>query len=482
MIPTHGQAKSLPELDLFDEQLNPVSSYPQTGAIPEGNYTAGTLGTPGQTGIPMTKNGYLYIWVSNETQGWDVYFDNLSVTHHTGPLLEENHYYPFGLAMSAISAKALKTNYTENKLRFNGGSEMQNREFSDGSGLEMYETSFRGYDAQTGRFAQIDPMAGGYLDYSTYGYCTNNPVLLSDPSGAIIRYQQQNNRLPQADEYSEFENLLGGGGGGGGQSDVQSMTGIGSNSFEDWVTNVNEQIDRQVDRSNLISTTEGLLAFMPNESLLQLTNNYDGTFNVTCHPDITGAEWGTDKGGNSGIRYEYSYAGTDDGGEFLHESLNTDYIVSGFIKYNTYGLFNPNASADEGGHGNGNNGFEIGERITEASGIAFQTTQQAMIGAQRLANQLSGTGYKILKGGEAAKFAGKSLAIAGAGLTVLDGMTNGWQSHHIADIGIDGIIYGISELSGPVGWVIGGGWFLANLIYENSHDGKSITEDLFDHN
>ena|SRR5665213_470818 len=86
-----GKPKAYLNWILFDEQLNPVSSYPQTNAIPVGNFAAGTLGTPGQTGIPMTRNGYLYIWVSNETQGWDVYFDNLSVTHHTGPLLEENH-------------------------------------------------------------------------------------------------------------------------------------------------------------------------------------------------------------------------------------------------------------------------------------------------------------------------------------------------------------------------------------------------------
>ena len=164
---------------LFDEQFKYVES--NSGFEQVGNNEE--YKTHVKTNMPVDKNGFLYIYVSNETPNIAVFFDNLQVTHTRGQILEETHYYPFGLTMSGISSKAAGT--LENKRKFNKGSELQDKEFSDGSGLEWYATNFRSLDPQIGRWWQIDPKP----DYSQslYSAMNNNPISFNDPLGDTVR-------------------------------------------------------------------------------------------------------------------------------------------------------------------------------------------------------------------------------------------------------------------------------------------------------
>jgi RHS repeat-associated protein len=170
---------------LFDEQFKYVASSSgasQVGADQE-------FKTVVLNDLAVYKNGYLYVYVSNETPNIDVFFDNLQVTHVRGPILEETHYYPFGLTIIGISTKAMNFGDPENKRKFNKGSELQSKEFSDGSGLEWYATQFRSLDPQLGRWWQIDPKP----DYaqSLYSSMNNNPISLNDPLGDTVYSRQK---------------------------------------------------------------------------------------------------------------------------------------------------------------------------------------------------------------------------------------------------------------------------------------------------
>ena len=122
--------------------------------------------------VNVTTNGYLYIYVSNESD-LPVFFDNLNVTHTNGPIMEETHYYPFGLTMAGISSMAMGK--VENKKKFNGIEQTTDLD------LNHYDAFYRNLDPQIGRWWQIDPKPNEM--FSPYAAMANNPILLSDPMG-----------------------------------------------------------------------------------------------------------------------------------------------------------------------------------------------------------------------------------------------------------------------------------------------------------
>ncbi|MBV4360612.1 DUF6443 domain-containing protein [Pinibacter aurantiacus] len=157
----------------FDEQFNYVSQNSGFSQI-------GVKGSKDQRVLSnkeAAKNGWAYVYVNNESNNL-VYFDNFQVSQERGRILEENHYYPYGLTMAGISSKAASFGGAENKYKYNGIE--QNNDFD----INMYDAYYRSLDPQTGRFWQQDPRLG--MSISSYAAMQDNPVFYADPLGDTV--------------------------------------------------------------------------------------------------------------------------------------------------------------------------------------------------------------------------------------------------------------------------------------------------------
>lgn len=126
------------------------------------------------------KNGWVFVYLSNESDE-PVYFDNFSVSHEKGRILEENHYYSYGLKINAISSRAQGA--ILNKYGYQGDFAENDPE------TELDEFDLRHYDPQIGRWTTTDPYEQFANPYLGMG---NNPIGSVDPDGGGLNDYYRN--------------------------------------------------------------------------------------------------------------------------------------------------------------------------------------------------------------------------------------------------------------------------------------------------
>jgi RHS repeat-associated protein len=101
---------------------------------------------------------------------------DITGTASTSDVLQENHYYAFGLA---FEGPWLQNDATarDNAYQYNG------KELNSDFGLGWTDYGARWYDAGIGRWGQIDPKAEKYISVSPYVYVGNSPIVFWDPNG-----------------------------------------------------------------------------------------------------------------------------------------------------------------------------------------------------------------------------------------------------------------------------------------------------------
>ncbi|RYE58213.1 MAG: hypothetical protein EOP48_04045, partial [Sphingobacteriales bacterium] len=126
--------------------------------------------------VTALEPGYIIVYVDNQSVGKDVWFDNLMIGHYTGEVLEQSHYYPFGLTVDGPMAAGV----TEQPLK------LTTKELEKSFDLNAYDFGARMQDMQLGRWWGADPLAEKYYPFSPYNFCVNNPTNFIDLFGEDV--------------------------------------------------------------------------------------------------------------------------------------------------------------------------------------------------------------------------------------------------------------------------------------------------------
>lgn len=163
---------------VYDRNFNLIAQKSTaTRVTTNGGFDAGyeALSTHGQLVIPqitITEPGYAYIFVANESENTEVWFDDLKINEQRSSIVAGSDYYPFGLAMEGREI-------TREDYRY--GYQGQYSEKDKTTGWNEFE--LRMYDPRIGRWLSVDPYGQFASPYLAMG---NNPMINVDPNGGFV--------------------------------------------------------------------------------------------------------------------------------------------------------------------------------------------------------------------------------------------------------------------------------------------------------
>lgn len=113
----------------------------------------------------INEPGFVYVYLSNDgSTPVEAFFDDFTVTHQQGKVVQMDDYYPFGLTFNAY----FREGELGNDFLFQG------QERQDELGLGWVSFKWRNHDPTIGRFFNIDPLASDYVYNSPYAFSENH--------------------------------------------------------------------------------------------------------------------------------------------------------------------------------------------------------------------------------------------------------------------------------------------------------------------
>lgn len=176
---------------VFDKDYNPIESisgYDRVTVLAKENGQSGIEGVGHEQlispEINITEAGYLYIYLSNEEEGYEVYFDDFTVEQVMSPVVQSDDYYPFGLAFNSYKRES----GLKQKFKFQG------QEHIDDLDLGWDSFKWRNHQPDIGRFFNVDPLAEKYAYNSPYAFSENDVISAVELEGLekqrITNYSQ----------------------------------------------------------------------------------------------------------------------------------------------------------------------------------------------------------------------------------------------------------------------------------------------------